>query len=165
MDPIADAPWVLDWVWSLPLIVLCVIIHVVGLMLIFTGVVDAMSRAIIRHRFVPMFVVSMGIVILLATILHGLEGSIWAVSYRVLGALPDGRSAMLYSLSAMTTYGHEHLHLESEWQLMGALEALNGTLLFGLTTAFLFAMVREVWEMAKKSEAEDRPSNNRRLQP
>ncbi|MFZ3177065.1 MAG: hypothetical protein WA150_03755, partial [Methylovirgula sp.] len=62
MDPIADAPWVLDWVWSLPLIVLCVIIHVVGLMLIFTGMVDAMSRAIIRHRFVPMFVVSMGIV-------------------------------------------------------------------------------------------------------
>ncbi len=30
---------------------------------------------------------------------------------------------------------------------MGALEALNGMLLlFGLTTAFLFAMIREVWD-------------------
>jgi len=27
---------------------------------------------------------------------------------------------------------------------MGALEALNGMLLFGLTTAFLFAMIQEV---------------------
>jgi hypothetical protein len=28
---------------------------------------------------------------------------------------------------------------------MGALEALNGWLLFGLTTAFLFAMIEKVW--------------------
>jgi hypothetical protein len=33
---------------------------------------------------------------------------------------------------------------------MGALEALNGTLLFGLTTAFLFAMIREVWDIERK---------------
>ena len=44
---------------------------------------------------------------------------------------------MLYSLSAMTSYGHASLFLEDRWQLMGALEALNGALLFGLTTAFL----------------------------
>ena len=84
--------------------------------------------------------------ILLVTILHGFEGVIWAAAYRFLDALPDGRSAMLYSLSAMTTYGHEDLHLKAQWQLMGAFEALNGTLLFGLTTAFLFAMIREVWD-------------------
>ena len=40
---------------------------------------------------------------------------------------------MLYSLSAMTTSGHANLFLKPEWQLMGALEALNGMLLFGLT--------------------------------
>ena len=33
---------------------------------------------------------------------------------------------------------------------MGALEAFNGTLLFGLTTAFLFAMIREVWDIERK---------------
>jgi hypothetical protein len=32
--------------------------------------------------------------------------------------------------------------------MMGALEALNGMLLFGLTTAFLFAMIQEVWPRA-----------------
>jgi hypothetical protein len=32
--------------------------------------------------------------------------------------------------------------------MMGALEALNGMLLFGLMTAFLFAMIQEVWPVA-----------------
>jgi hypothetical protein len=32
--------------------------------------------------------------------------------------------------------------------MMGALEALNGMLLFGLTTAFLFAMIQEVWPLS-----------------
>jgi hypothetical protein len=38
----------------------------------------------------------------------------------------------------------EHVNPE-QWQLMGALEAVNGMLLFGLTTAFLFAMIQKVW--------------------
>jgi hypothetical protein len=143
-------PWLNDWAWSLPLIVMSIMVHVVGLMLIYRGMVHVMSRAIVRRRFAPTFLASMGIVILLTTVLHGFEGGIWAAAYRFLGALPDRRSAMLYSLSAMTTYGHEELHLEGRWQMMGALEALSGTLLFGLTTAFLFAVIREVWDMESK---------------
>jgi hypothetical protein len=157
MDAIVAIPWALDWVWSLPLIVISVLIHVVGLMLIFRGAIHVMSTALVRRCFTLMFVASIGVATLLATILHGFEGGIWAASYRFLGALPDRRSAMLYSLSAMTTYGHENLHLEERWQLMGAFEALSGTLLFGLTTAFLFAMIREVWKI--QSAERQRKSN------
>ena len=45
----------------------------------------------------------------------------------------------------MTSYGHANLFLAKEWQLMGAIEALNGMMLFGLSTAFLFAVLREHW--------------------
>lgn len=150
MSSAAETTWEVDWLWSLPLIVMSVLIHVVGLMLIYREVIRIMSFAVIRRRFFPMFVVVMGLVALLATVLHGLEGSLWAVAYRLLDALPDDRSAMLYSLSAMTSYGHANLFLKEHWQLMGALEALNGALLFGLTTAFLFAMIREVWDIERK---------------
>jgi hypothetical protein len=51
----------------------------------------------------PTFVVVMGSVALLATELHGLEGTLSALAYRLLDALPDDRSAMLYSLSAITS--------------------------------------------------------------
>ena len=92
----------------------------------------------------------MAVAVLLATALHSVEGAAWAGAFRLLGAVPDAKSAMLYSLNAMTTYGHESVSLEPHWQMMGALEALNGMLLFGLTTAFLFAMIQEVWQIHRR---------------
>jgi hypothetical protein len=91
----------------------------------------------------------MGTTTLLAILLHALEAGIWALSYRFLGALPDFKTSMLYSLNAITSYGHESLVLESHWQLMGAIEALNGWLLFGLTTAFLFGMIQKLWMLER----------------
>jgi hypothetical protein len=35
---------------------------------------------------------------------------------------------------------------------MGALEALNGWLLFGLTTAFLFSIIEKVWSLRRGGE-------------
>jgi len=87
----------------------------------------------------------MGLTVLLATLLLAFEAGLWAAAYRGLGALPDGRSAMLYSLNALTSYGHTELRLAPHWRLMGAIEALNGMLLFGLTTAFLYGHARLVW--------------------
>jgi len=91
------------------------------------------------------FVAVTGGTTLLATCLHAMEAAIWAVAYRFIGALPDGKTAMLYSLNAITSYGHINSFLEGQWQLMGALEALDGWLLFGLTAAFLFSIVGKVW--------------------
>ena len=103
------------------------------------------------HRnFIPKFALVIGSTALLATVRHGIESAIWAATYRVLGALPNNRFATLYSLSAMTTYGHLNRYLKDQWQLMGALEALDGMLLFGLTTAFLFAMIQRVWPLGSR---------------
>jgi hypothetical protein len=137
--------WQATWAWSLPLIAINVVIHVLCL-----GLATKMAEHVLRTRqrrrgFVSMFSPVMSVIVTLATLLHCLEAAIWAVAYRLLDALPDNRSAMLYSLSAMTSYGHANFYLEEKWQLMGALEALNGMLLFGLTTAFLFAMIQRVW--------------------
>jgi hypothetical protein len=58
---------------------------------------------------------------------------------------------MLYSLGAMTTYGHADLKLGVGWQLMGPLEALDGVILFGLTTAFLLAIIQNAWHASNRS--------------
>src|SRR5271169_5757370 len=97
--------WHTDWGWSLPLIVLTVVIHVFGLGLINEHVFRLLSGMVGRRRFTAAFVLVMGIVALLVTTLHAIEGAAWAIAYRVLGALLDGRSAMLYSFGAMTSYG------------------------------------------------------------
>jgi len=150
MNPTNVGTWIGDWAWSLPLIVLTVVVHVCGLALIGERVVAVLSVSEGGHSPTPRFAAVMGAVALLATLLHGIEGAIWAVAYRFLSALPDDRAAMLYSLSAMTTFGHANLFLENRWQLMGALEALDGMLLFGLTTAFLFAIIQRVWPLGSR---------------
>jgi hypothetical protein len=139
-----------SWAWSLPLIVLTVILHVTCLGVINTWVVRALHGVHSRRNFFTVFALVMGFTTLLATLLHAAEGAVWALAYRWLGALPSFSSAMVYSLSAMTAYGHANIFLEKHWQLMGALEALNGLLLFGFTTAFLFSHIQRVWETQDK---------------
>jgi len=149
MNPTDVAPWIGDWAWSLPLIVLTVLIHVSGLALIGERMVSVLSDSMGSSRFMPKFAIIMGGASLLATLLHGIEVFIWAAVYRFLGALPDYKSAVLYSLSSMTTYGHANVFLKAHWQLMGALEALTGLLAFGITTAFLFAIYQRVWPLGR----------------
>ena len=146
--------WEHDWAWSLPLIVANVIIHILGLMLIYAGVVRTMNIAVQHRKFQSAFLLVMSIAALLATLLHGFEAVTWAVAYKILDAMADNGSAMLYSVSAMTTYGHANIFLKEKWQLMGALEALDGMLLFGLTTAFLFAMIQKVWTLESRNRDE-----------
>jgi hypothetical protein len=140
------APWRADWIWGCPLIVVTVILHVLGL-----GSIS--QRAIIIHNNIRMrkhssstvaSAVVIGVTTLLATILHGIEAVIWAAAYLLIGALKDSGPAVLYSLGALTTYGHQSVYLEEHWRLLGTIEALNGWLLFGLSTAFLFWLIQEV---------------------
>jgi hypothetical protein len=144
MDILASGAWIRDWLWGLPLIVLASVIHVIGLGAIELGVERSLRRAKRVRGHLATFVAVVGATVLSATALHAIGAAVWAGAYLWLGALPDERGAMLYSIGAMTTFGHASLHLSDPWQMLGALEALNGMLLFGLTTAFLYATIRSV---------------------
>jgi hypothetical protein len=76
-------------------------------------------------------------------VLHGLQAVIWAAAYWWLGALPSAQEALLYSVDSITTRGSSGLILERGWRMMGALEAADGMLLFGISTAFIFAVMQE----------------------
>ena len=144
MFDVAEA-WSNNWAWSLPLIVLTVLAHAFGLALIREQVVLPLTYRLGAHRTSSILAVLVAPIVLLLTVLHGIEAGAWAAAYVALGARPDFASAMLYSLSAMTTFGHAEIFLATHWRLMGALEALNGMMLFGLTTAFLFAVIQRHW--------------------
>ena len=73
MDTVDVGAWNANWAWSLPLIVLNLVIHVIGLGLINESVVRFLSVATEHRRFMPAFAVVMGIAALLATVLHGIE--------------------------------------------------------------------------------------------
>ncbi|MGB9326587.1 MAG: hypothetical protein WCB47_12070 [Pseudolabrys sp.] len=54
--------------------------------------------------------------------------------------------ALFFSLDSMSTRGASAL-MQRPWQMMGALEAVDGMLLFGLSTAYLFSVMQVYWSM------------------
>jgi hypothetical protein len=137
-----EISWTADWAWSLPIIVFTMISHVLLLGIMFRFIVRRHRARQLSGRYSSFRAsVSVAGFLLLAIVLHAFEGACWMVAYLLLGALPNARQWMLYSLNAMTSLGHTELGLADPWKLMGALEALNGILLFGLTTAFMFALL------------------------
>src|SRR6516165_4825885 len=79
---------------------------------------------------------------LLLAALHGVEAALWAAAYWWLGALNSLTDAILYSVDSMSTLGASGLTLEPHWRMMGALEGMDGMLLFGISTAYIFAVMQ-----------------------
>jgi hypothetical protein len=147
---VAPGAWRDDWAWGVPLIILTVVVHVLGLGFIYQKAVRMVKRRIDRDHPMALMAAIVSSVTLFATGLHAAEAAVWAACYQFLGNRPDFKSAMLYSLGAMTTYGHGGVFLEERWQLLGAIEALNGSLLFGLTTAFLIGTIQKCHQIVTR---------------
>jgi hypothetical protein len=145
-----DIFWdVQDWVWGLSLIGLTIAIHATGVVMMGIAALKIRiwfdrSSFGLRHQ-VSTLIVLIGASGLLLATLHGMEAAIWAGAYLWVGAFDSPTDAMLYSVDSMTTRGASGLVLPRRWQIMGALEAADGMLLFGISTAFMFAVLQARW--------------------
>ena len=140
-----------NWAWGLSLIALTIAIHVMGVVMMAIAGLAIRVRLETRNlgfwHVILIATSGIGVAGLLLAVLHGIEAAIWAAAYVWLGALDSPKDAVLYSLDSLTTRGASGLTLEPHWQLMGALEAANGMLLFGISTAFIFAEMQGYWSM------------------
>ena len=144
MEPV----WGASWIAGLSLITLTTAVHAFGVVMIYRGMMRRMRSGKVRlrharHRTAGAVAV-VAIVGLLLTVLHGIEAGLWMLAYLALGAVGSRRDAMLYSLDSFTTRGASDVLLTPDWRLMGALEAADGMLLFGISTAFVFAVFQRI---------------------
>jgi hypothetical protein len=135
-----------NWFWGLFLIALTLAIHATGV----AFMVSALHRFRLRlegrglgfaHAFLIVIAAITATGLLLAA-LHLTEAAIWAAAYRWPGAVGSAEAAIFYSLDTMATRGASGIMLERHWQIMGALEAGQGMLLFGISTAFIFTVMQ-----------------------
>ena len=75
---------------------------------------------------------------------HVLQIWIWAIVYLAVGEFPALEPALYFSTVVFTTLGFGDVLSTAEWRLLASCEAAAGLLLFGLSTAVLFEVVREV---------------------
>jgi hypothetical protein len=90
-------------------------------------------------------------------LLHALEIVVWAGVYRALvpvGELADLETAVYFSFVTFTTLGYGDITLSEGWRLLSGIQALNGILLVGWSTALMFAVVQKSWQGFALSDAE-----------
>jgi len=76
--------------------------------------------------------------------LHTVEIVEYALLYWRVGALPTYETALYFSADAYSTIGGLEIHLPHRWRLVGSFEGVNGMVLIGWSTAFLFAAWRDI---------------------
>jgi hypothetical protein len=137
--------WDASWTWGIALIACTVALHVSCVVLAALGLRNLRAQTGRRR---PFFHTTAGAIIVivavawLLAVAHAFECSIWAIAYLHLGAVANPADAMLYSIDSLTTRGTTGLVLQHSWLMMGAIESIDGLLLFGISTAFLFHVMR-----------------------
>lgn len=69
--------------------------------------------------------------------------ALWALLFRALGEFPDFATAFYHSAVNLGTLGYGDIVMSPRYRLLGPLEAINGVLMIGISTAVLFATFQD----------------------
>ncbi len=70
------------------------------------------------------------------------QAMIWAALYWLIGAFPDFATSLYFSGVTFTSLGYGDVVLPVAMRLLAPLQAANGLMMFGITTALFFAAVQ-----------------------
>ncbi|HKM99211.1 MAG TPA: potassium channel family protein [Candidatus Binataceae bacterium] len=73
---------------------------------------------------------------------HLVEMALWAAAFVILGEFNAFATAFYHSCVNYTTLGYGDIIMAPRWRLLGPLEAVDGMLMFGISTALFFAIVQ-----------------------
>ena len=129
------------------LIAITVAIHATGTTLWFRWFRDHLldeNRQLDSRRM--LYALTMTAIVLI--FLHALEIIVWASAYKAIvpsGELADFEAAVYFSFVTFTTLGYGDITLTEGYRLLSGIQALNGILLVGWSTALMFAVVQLAW--------------------
>ncbi len=114
---------------------------------------DYLARLLLRiipawfrynRKHAPTLLIVLTVLIILAV--HTLQVWMWALCFLNLGEFTELSTALYFSTVTFTSLGYGDITLSEDWQLLSALAAVNGILMFGWSTAFIFRVMTLLWE-------------------
>lgn len=87
-------------------------------------------------------IVALAMSMLLAA--HLIEIAFWAVLFIICGEFHNFGTAYYHSAVNYTTLGYGDFIMTASWRLLGPIEAADGMLLFGVSTAIIFAVIQRL---------------------
>lgn len=117
------------------------------------GVVRAAHAAAAPHASRPTLRL---VVVMIATVAvlmaaHICEVAVWALSYALVAAAPEGSDRLYFAFVNYTTLGYGDVVPVERWRLLGPMTAMNGVLLFGWSTAVIFQVLRTTFRTSQSN--------------
>ena len=79
---------------------------------------------------------------------HFVDIGLWAIAYQNFAGpdqFEDFEAAVYFSSVTYTSLGYGDVVLTGSWRILCGIQAMNGILLFGWSTALLFLLVQRMW--------------------
>jgi len=77
---------------------------------------------------------------------HLIEMAFWAVLFVICGEFSDFVTAYYHSAVNYTSLGYGDIIMSPAWRLLAPIETADGMLLFGVSTAMIFALIQRLVE-------------------
>ena len=89
-------------------------------------------------------VLALTVVVLWIMVGVSLSAWVWAGVYMWLGIFESLETSVYYSIVNLTTLGFGDIIIDKDWRILAALEAADGLIIFGLSTAYLMEFISEL---------------------
>ena len=89
--------------------------------------------------------------------------ALWAVLFQFLGEFDQYRTAFYHSLVNFATLGYGDIVMSEQRRLLGALQALNGVLMVGISTAAFMTTLRDAVQHNSGGWTANQPEHLRQL--
>ena len=128
---------------GLPVMLFCLLLQALFLTVCLRRYVRFKNAHLQHDR--PLFdILLLALVMLLMLLGNFLQMVAWAGLFLLLGEFDQFDTALYFSGVNFATLGYGDIVLTNHWRLLGPLEAANGILMFGVSTAAMTAAVIDV---------------------
>ncbi|MCE6980854.1 two pore domain potassium channel family protein [Pseudomonas frederiksbergensis] len=127
---------------GLPVMLLCLLLQAIFVTICLRHYVHFRHAQPAESQWLNILLLSM--VMLLMMLGNFVQIAIWATLFMLLNEFDQFATALYHSAVNFATLGYGDIIMSSRWRLLGPLEAANGILMFGVSTAVMTAAVMDV---------------------
>ena len=138
---------------GLGLFVLTLCVQVVPNAILIKILTSKHPRGLTRPAFLPNFVL-LQVAALLLALAQVADIALWALLYCLCGEFTEFEAAFYHSAVNFSSLGYGDIVMSARWRLLGPLEAMNGIVIFALSTALMFALLMRLIERRLKAKGE-----------
>jgi hypothetical protein len=143
---------------GLGMYVLTLCVQIVPIVFLIRIATSRHPRRLTRPSYGANFIL-LQLVAALVLLTHLVNIGLWAVLFWLCGEFAGFEAAYYHSAVNYSSLGYGDIVMSSRWRLLGPLETIDGIVMFGISTALIFALLMRLIEQrikAKEPEMADR---------